>query len=155
MPVTPSEMTLVAELEDGSRVVGESMIPVKVLESGQSIRKIRTKERHIKPLSDAIKAIEEADILVMGPGSLYTSIIPNLLVDDVTEAICKSKAKRVYIPNIMTQPGETDDYTVRDHVQALVDHGSSEMIDLVLVNDTRLMTLIWNIMKRKGPHQFT
>lgn len=138
LPVTPSEMTLVAELEDGSRVVGESMIPVKVLETGQSIRKIGVKEKHIKPLADAIKAIEDADILVMGPGSLYTSIIPNLLVENVTEAICKSKAKRVYIPNIMTQPGETDDYSVRDHVQALLDHGSRQMIDLVLVNDTRV-----------------
>lgn len=138
LPVTPSEMTLIAELDDGTKVEGESMIPVKVLETGQAISKVRTKENQIKPLPDALKAIEEADIIVMGPGSLYTSIIPNLLVEGVVEAICRSKAKRIYIPNIMTQPGETDDYTVRDHVQALVDHGCKDMIDLVLVNDSRV-----------------
>lgn len=136
LPVTPCEMTLIAELEDGQEVEGESMIPVKVLESGQNIRKVRTKENNITALTDAVEAISEADIIVMGPGSLYTSIIPNLLVDGIVEAICKSKAKRVYIPNIMTQPGETDDYSVRDHVQALIDHGCENMIDLVLVNDT-------------------
>ncbi len=139
LPVTPSEMTLIAELADGSKVEGESMIPVKVLESGQAISKISTKESQIPALSDAIEAIEEADIIVMGPGSLYTSIIPNLLVEGIVDAICSSKAKRVYIPNIMTQPGETDDYTVQDHVQALVDHGCSQMIDLVLVNDTHVI----------------
>jgi len=135
LPVTPSEMTLIAELEDGEEVEGESMIPIKVLESGQNIVKVRAKEGRIEALTDAIEAINEADIIVMGPGSLYTSIIPNLLVDGIVDAICASKAKRVYIPNIMTQPGETDDYTVRDHVQALIDHGCSQMIDLVLVND--------------------
>jgi len=135
LPVAPSEMTLIAELEDGQFVEGESMIPVRVLETGQMIHKVTTKENNVKALPDAIKAIEEADIVVMGPGSLYTSIIPNLLVDGILEALQTTKAKRVYIPNLMTQPGETDDYGVTEHVDALINHGLKDMVDLVLVNN--------------------
>ncbi len=135
LPVTPSETTLIATLADGQVVEGESMIPVRVLETGQPIHTIRTKEETIKALPEAVAAILEADIVVMGPGSLYTSIIPNLLVDGILEAVRTTQARRVYIPNLMTQPGETDDYSVSDHIKALLLHGSRDMIDLVLVNN--------------------
>lgn len=138
LPVTPSVMTLVAELADGKRVRGESIIPARVLETGQPIVRMQTEQGSVRALPDAIRAIEAADIVVLGPGSLYTSIIPNLLVDGVVDALRRTKAKRVYIPNLMTQPGETDDYTVLDHVNALLGHGADDMIDVVLVNDCRI-----------------
>ncbi len=135
LPVTPSEMTLLARLGDGTYVEGESYIPVKVLETGQRIESISVKEKNVRALPDAIEAIADADVIVLGPGSLYTSIIPNLLVEGIVEAICKSSAKKIYIPNIMTQPGETDAYTVAEHTQALIDHSCRNMVDLLLVNN--------------------
>ncbi len=138
LPVTPHEMSLVATLGNGLRVEGESLIPIRVLETGQKIESIAIKEGAVQPLPEVLEALEEADLIVMGPGSLYTSIIPNLLVGGIVEAICKSEAKKIYIPNIMTQPGETDGYSVREHVQALLEHGCSHMIDMVLVNKSEI-----------------
>jgi uncharacterized cofD-like protein len=132
LPSTLDDMKLYAELEDGRIIYGESNIP----EAGGRIKRLGATPENLKALDDAVFAIEDADIIIMGPGSLYTSVIPNLLIPEITEAISKSNAKKVYICNIMTQPGETDDYSVYDHVKAILDHSRHQnVLDTVLVND--------------------
>lgn len=86
------------------------------------------------PLEESVEAINEADIIVLGPGSLYTSVIPNLLVNNIVDTIYKAKAPKVYIANIMTQPGETDGYDVLDHVNAILKHSTSDFLDYVIAN---------------------
>ena len=115
LPVTLDDMKLVAELENGEIIEGESKIPSEVIVRKTRIKKLAIKPIDAKPLEEAIKAINNADVIIMGPGSLYTSIIPNLLVKGIPEAICKSPAKKVYISNVMTQPGETDGFKVSNH----------------------------------------
>ncbi|EKE04281.1 MAG: hypothetical protein ACD_20C00089G0001 [uncultured bacterium] len=133
LPATLDDMRLVAEMEDGRVIMGESHIP----EAGGKIKKLRTEPANLHPLEDAVLAIEAADIIILGPGSLYTSIIPNLLIEDITEAISNSKAKKICICNIMTQPGETDDFSAADHVQAILEHANyKNIIDAVFVNDS-------------------
>ncbi len=132
LPSTLDDMKLYAEMEDGRVIHGESNIP----QACGRIKKLGATPENLKALDDVVFAIEEADIIIMGPGSLYTSVIPNLLIPDITEAISRSSAKKIYICNIMTQPGETDGYTVYDHVKAILDHSKQEnIIDTVLVND--------------------
>jgi len=132
LPSTLDDMKLFAEMEDGRIVYGESNIP----DACGKIKRLGATPDNLKALDDVIYAIEEADIIIMGPGSLYTSVIPNLLISEITEAISRSTAKKIYICNIMTQPGETDDYSVYDHVKAILDHSRHDnIIDTVLVND--------------------
>lgn len=133
LPSTLDDMKLIAELEDGRIIYGESNIP----EANGKIIKLKATPEKLEALDEVITAIEEADIIIMGPGSLYTSIIPNLLIEDISKAISNSQAKKVYICNIMTQPGETDGYSVSDHLKAILDHSRHEnIIDTVLVNDS-------------------
>ena len=135
LPVTLDDMKLVAELENGEIIEGESKIPSEVIVRNTRIKKIAIKPIDAKPLEEAIKAINNADVIIMGPGSLYTSIIPNLLVKGIPEAICKSPAKKVYISNVMTQPGETDGFKVSNHLKVLMDYGVAESIDYVIANN--------------------
>ncbi len=133
LPATLDDMKLAAVFEDGKIVHGESNIP----EAHGKIKRLFTEPEHCKALPEAIAAIKEADLIILGPGSLYTSVIPNLLVDGIVEAITKSTAKKIYVCNIMTQPGETDNYSVASHVNALISHaGGKKIIDAVLVNDS-------------------
>ena len=133
LPATLDDMKLAAEFEDGRIIHGESNIP----EAHGKIKRLFTEPEHCKALPEAITAIKEADLIILGPGSLYTSVIPNLLVDGIVEAITKSTAKKIYVCNIMTQPGETDNYSVASHVNALISHaGGKKIIDAVLVNDS-------------------
>jgi uncharacterized cofD-like protein len=118
LPSTLSSMTLVAELDDGRKIRGESVIP----EADGRIRRIYCEPSQPEATPEALQAISEADMIVLGPGSLYTSIIPNLLVKGIPEAIVKAHARKVYVCNVMTQKGETTDYTVADHVEALLQH---------------------------------
>lgn len=118
LPSTLSSMTLVAELDDGRQIYGESVIP----EARGRIRRLHCQPEHPEATPEALQAIAEADMIVLGPGSLYTSIIPNLLVRGIPEAILKSSARKVYVCNVMTQMGETTNYTVGDHVEALLAH---------------------------------
>src|SRR5580698_1515340 len=113
-PSTAQNVTLEAELENGAIVKGETNIS----RSRQRIVRLSLVPSRVRPLREALEAIREADLILVGPGSLYTSIIPNLLVEGVSEAIHKSKAVCVYISNLMTQPGETQHYSVADHVNA-------------------------------------
>ncbi|MEI2583555.1 gluconeogenesis factor YvcK family protein [Scytonema sp. PRP1] len=115
LPATLSDVRLWAELSDGRRIQGES----KITEAGGSIVKIGCIPENPPGLPAAIKAIKEADYIIMGPGSLYTSVIPNLLVPEIADAIAASEAPRIYVCNIMTQPGETQGYTVADHIRAI------------------------------------
>ena len=132
LPATLDDMKLGAEFEDGRVVHGESSIP----EAQGQIKQLFTEPAHCKGLPEAITAIGEADLIILGPGSLYTSVIPNLLVDGIVDAILKSRAKKIYVCNIMTQPGETTDYTVASHINALFKHaGGKKIVDAVLVNN--------------------
>lgn len=132
LPSTLDDMKLVAELEDGRVIHGESTIP----EAHGKIKRLFTEPANCRALEDVIHAIRSAELIILGPGSLYTSVIPNLLIKEISEEIAKSKAKKIYVCNIMTQPGETDNYKVSDHIKALIQHaGSNKIIDAVLVND--------------------
>lgn len=132
LPSTLDDMRLVAIMEDGSIIKGESNIP----ESGKKIKKLYTEPENCKPLEDVIVAIQDADLIILGPGSLYTSIIPNLLIKEIARAIEKAKAKKIYVCNIMTQPGETDDFTVSDHIKTILEHAENKkIINAVLIND--------------------
>jgi uncharacterized cofD-like protein len=138
LPVTLDDITLIAELEDGSIIEGESKIPSLSIEKKSKIKTIKTKPEISYPLKNAIDAIINADIIVLGPGSLYTSIIPNLLVKDMVNIINSSKAKVVYVCNIMTQPGETDDMGIKDHVEAILNHTVDGFIDYCIVNNKEI-----------------
>ena len=132
LPSTLDDMKLVAEMEDGRIINGESNIP----EAHGRIKRLYTDPKNCKALEDVILAIRDAELIILGPGSLYTSVIPNLLVEEIAQEIAKSKAKKIYVCNIMTQPGETDGYAVSDHVKALMQHANSRrIVDAVLVND--------------------
>lgn len=132
LPSTLDDMKLVAEMEDGRIIRGESNIP----EAHGKIKRLYTDPKNCTALSDVISAIKDADLIILGPGSLYTSVIPNLLIQDISKEIANSNARKIYVCNIMTQPGETDEYSVSDHINALMKHAQSRnIIDTVLVND--------------------
>lgn len=131
LPSSADQIVLNAEMEDGTIVSGESKIP----QAGKRIRRVFLEPAEAKPLDEALEALAEADAIVLGPGSLYTSIIPNLLVCGVAEAIAASPAKKIYVCNVMTQPGETDGYSAYDHVQAIEAHAGTRLIDAVVVNN--------------------
>lgn len=131
LPASEHGVVLKAELEDGSVVVGESQIP----NAGKRIKRVFIDEDHVKALDEAVEAIREADALVLGPGSLYTSIIPNLLVPGISQAVVESKALKIFVCNVMTQPGETDGYTVSNHVNAVNTHLGVKLFDYVIVNN--------------------
>lgn len=134
LPVTNADVQLEAIFENGSRVLGESKIFRFKKEQDCRIRNVRLLPEHSPALPQAVQALDEADLILLGPGSLYTSVIPNLLVDGIVDAICRSNALKVYICNIMTQDGETEGMTASDHVAALLDHGAPGLLDLCLAN---------------------
>ncbi len=134
LPVTTEIVQLEAEFENGATVLGESRICAFKKEQDCRIRRVRLLPENPPALAEAIRAIEEAEMVVFAPGSLYTSVIPNLLVDGITDAIRRTEALRVYACNIMTESGETEGYTVSDHIRALFRHGYSGMFHLCLTN---------------------
>ncbi|MDU2025439.1 MAG: YvcK family protein, partial [Finegoldia magna] len=134
LPMTLDNVKLFAELEDGSTIEGESNITFLNRKNGGKIKRVYTSPKLLLPLKESIDSIMDADIVILGPGSLYTSIIPNLLVTDISKALKETKAEVVYILNIMTQPGETNGYNVTDHVVAIIDHANSNIIDKIVVN---------------------
>lgn len=130
IPSTLDEVALCAELDNGQTVAGESSIG----SAGRPIKRVFLEPEDCRPLPDAIQAIEDADVVVLGPGSLYTSIIPNLLVPGIADALRRSRALKIYVCNIMTEPGETDGYSCARHVKALIDHAGFGVVDYVLHN---------------------
>lgn len=131
IPSSAEKLRLNAEMTDGRIVEGESQIP----HAHGKIKRVFTTPEHPKAIQSAVRAIQEADAIVLGPGSLYTSIMPNLCVPDIVQAVRTSKAPKIYICNVMTQPGETDDYTVSDHVKAINRQAGGRVIDFVIANN--------------------
>jgi uncharacterized cofD-like protein len=131
LPSTMADVTLCADMQDGSVIIGESSI----VAARKGIKRIFLQPERPAGYPEALRAILDADLIILGPGSLYTSILPNLLVEDVARAIRLSTATKVYVCNVATQRGETDHFTVADHVNALVDHVGPGFFDIVLVND--------------------
>ena len=130
LPTTNDIATLNAVLSDGEIIRGESSIT----KAGGVIDHVYITPSRVKPNEDVLKAIEEADYIIMGPGSLYTSIIPNLVISKVSEKIRESNAKKIYVCNVMTQHGETDNYSVCDHIVAINKHVEENIFDLVIAN---------------------
>lgn len=142
-PVTASDVELVATLENGDTVIGESRIGMSVREHNSPIKKVRLRAKDnnlmpIEPLHEILDEIYSADLITLGPGSLYTSVIPNLVIPDLRDALKGARAPIVYINNIMTQPGETDNYTAFDHALAILDHTYDDLIDYCIVNDSEI-----------------
>lgn len=129
IPVTLDEMKIVAELANGYVVEEKSRIPEVVSEKLTKINRILISPTNCRPAPGVVEAIKNADCIVIGPGSLYTNVIPNLLVNGVTKAIKESSAIKVYISNIMTEPGQTDEYSVSDHLNAIIDHCGTGVVD--------------------------
>lgn len=130
IPSTLNNVQLVAQHKDGSTTIGEDKIP----KAQSPINKVYLQPSGPQATPDAIKAIEEAQMIIFGPGSLYTSIIPNLLIEEIAEAIASSGAIKVYVCNVMTQPGETDGYSAADHIRALISHSHPRVLDYAIVN---------------------
>jgi uncharacterized cofD-like protein len=129
-PATTADVALEATLWDGSTVRGES----RISRSRQRIRSIRLVPHRARPLDAALEAIAEADVITLGPGSLFTSVIPNLLVTGIPAAIRESKAVKAYFVNLMSQPGETTDFRASDHIQAIHRHARGKLLDYAVVN---------------------
>ena len=146
LPASKEIVRLDAVMEDGTVVEGESNIP----EAHKPIARVRLSPEHVQPVASALEAIERADAIILGPGSLYTSIMPNLLVDGVAEAVRRSHAIKIYICNVMTQPGETDGYTASMHAKAIIDHGGKGIIDYMIVNGTEISDELKEYYAKKG-----
>lgn len=139
LPSTLESIKLAALMEDGSEVIGESLIP----EAKGKIDRLRCIPENPKTIPDVIEAIQSAELIILGPGSLYTSVLPNLLIAEIAQALSHSKAPKLYVSNIMTQPGETDGYTVGDHLQAILDHCPyPNVVNGVIVNNWLPDTLL-------------
>jgi len=134
LPAAKREISLAATFADGTRVVGESQIPLV----GKPIVRLELIPADVEPLPEVLTAIAEADAIVIGPGSLYTSILPNLLVPGLADAVRRSPAKVMYICNVMTQPGETDHFSASDHVKAINDHIGPRFFDIIIVNSATI-----------------
>lgn len=153
LPVTNQDVHLEAEFDNGSRCLGESKIFYAKKLNDCRIRKIRLVPEHPKPLPDALEAIAEADVIVLGPGSLYTSIIPNFLVDGIAEAVTRARALKCYVLNIMTQDGETDGYTASEHIRAIFAHAGAGVIDVCIANSRPVAEEFLEPYRKEGVEQ--
>ncbi len=144
LPTSNEPLILCADLENGETIEGESNIFIK----GSKIKKIYFKNEKVIANKEAVKAILDADLVVIGPGSLYTSIISSIIVPEIKEAIVKTKASKVYISNIMTQPSETMNYTLLDHIKSIENHIGEQCLDIIIANDQhRVHKEIYEIYK--------
>jgi uncharacterized cofD-like protein len=141
-------LSLVAEHPDGSETVGESRIP----QARNPIKKIHLRPANCRATDETIEALRKADAIVLGPGSLYTSIMPNLLVGDIYREIVNSKAIKVYVCNVMTQKGETDGYKASDHLRAIIDHTSAGIVDYCIVNTAKIPQELLEKYKGEGSY---
>jgi len=148
LPVTLNNVTLKAEMTDGAIVHGET----DIVKSNKKIKRISVVPEGCEPVKEAIQAINEADAIILGPGSLYTSVLPNLLIKGIAQAINKAKAPVYYVCNVMTQPGETDFYTVSEHLKAIKDHVPMLCIDKIFVNTGRIPKNLIKTYQEKGAH---
>jgi uncharacterized cofD-like protein len=146
LPASAHAIVLKAEMTDGTIIEGESRIP----KSGGIIKRVFLGTENVTPLPEALDALQAADAILVGPGSLYTSIIPNLLVPKIAQQIMDSNAIKIFICNVMTQPGETDNYTVSDHLQAVHDHVGVNLFDHVIVNNGEIPPQVQERYAEKG-----
>ncbi|WP_195574829.1 gluconeogenesis factor YvcK family protein [Paenibacillus sp. 1001270B_150601_E10] len=146
LPAANEAVLLKAEMIDGTIVEGESNIP----KHGKRIKRVFLEPDDVEPLQEAVDALREADAILIGPGSLYTSIIPNLLVPKLAQAVIESQAVKMFVCNVMTQPGETDNYTVSDHLTAVQEHVGSQLFDYVIVNDGEIPPQVQDLYAEKG-----
>jgi uncharacterized cofD-like protein len=145
-PSTVANVTLEAVLENGKRVYGETSISA----SKAPIRKLQLNPRRVRAFPEAVEAIRHADLILLGPGSLYTSILPNLLMPEISNAILRSKAPRVYIANLMTQPGETAGYSLSEHLNAIQRHVPGRIVDFVVANRKSVSPDVARRYKKQG-----
>jgi len=145
LPSTTESVHLVARFEDGTVIKGEDKIPEYARKNGKKIVEIWLEPKSVKAPIDTVEALENADFILVGPGSFYTSIIPNFLIEDVKEAYRKSKAKKIFVVNAMTQPGETDGFSAFDHVRRFVEVTGLDYPDAALIN-TRMP--VYKLLKR-------
>jgi uncharacterized cofD-like protein len=145
-PTTIENVSLEAVMTDGKIVPGET----RIVKSGKKIRHLRLCPRHVSPLPEVLEAIAQANLILIGPGSLYTSIIPNLLVSGVAEAIEASSATRVYIANLMTQPGETEGYSLADHVRAIYRHTRRKLFDWAVASNQSISLEVARRYRSRG-----
>ena len=146
LPSTNTSPILSALHEDGTVVVGESNIPL----NNSRIDRVFLTPMTIKPVDDALQSIKDADLIILGPGSLYTSVIPNIIVRGISEAIRNSDAIVAYVCNIMTQKGETEGYSVSDHIEAIHEHANESIVDYVIANTKPITERISSIYKETG-----
>lgn len=145
-PSTVSMVSLVATMEDGRKVHGETRITA----AHKRIRKVALLPRSVRPLPKAVQAIRQADLILLGPGSLYTSILPNLLIPEIASAIARARVPRVYIANLMTQPGETTGYSLAEHLRAIERHTKRRVIDWVVANRQTVSPDVARRYRRQG-----
>ena len=151
VPLTEDNVVLMGEMEDGSIIEGEHHITLSNNNSG--IKRVFYKEKPV-PTKEAVKAIEEADLILLSMGSLFTSIIPNLICDEILDAIDRSKGKIMYVCNMVTQPGETEDFKVSDHIKLLNQYLGKRKIDVIIANDGQInedMAKRYESLEQKDP----
>ena len=146
LPASTQSIQLKAEMTDGTVIAGESQIPL----TGKEIKRVFLEPKDAAPLAEALQAIDEADAILIGPGSLYTSILPNLLVRGIFTAISRSQAPKMYICNVMTQPGETDGFTASKHVRVIHEHVGEAFLDTIIVNSAEIPAHVLEKYAEKG-----
>ena len=150
-PATITDVRLVAELEDGRTVHGETQITA----AKSPIRRLHLEPEHCEPLPDAVAAIRAADVITIGPGSLYTSILPNLLVSEVADEIAESRGTKIFVNNLMTQPGETDGFDGQKHIATVRQYAPQIQFDYVLLNDRSISDEQASLYAADGAYQVT
>lgn len=150
-PATITDVRLVAELEDGRTVHGETQITA----AKSPIRSLRLEPDHCEALPSSLAAIRAADVITLGPGSLYTSILPNLLVSEVADAIAESRASTIFVTNLMTQPGETDGYDAQKHLATVKQYAPQIQFDYILLNDRPITSRQAALYAADGAFQVT
>ncbi len=153
LPVSNQNILLEAEFENGQKIVGESKIFYAKKENDCRIREVRLIPQNPTALPESLDAIRDADMIIFGPGSLYTSIIPNLLVDGVVDAVRASHGVKVLVLNLMTQDGETEHYTAEDHLRAIIEHGGEGLIDVCVANSAPIPEDLVRTYEKEGAQQ--
>lgn len=151
LPVVNEEVTLHALMDDGTIVSGESNIPIK----HKKINRVYLTPDNIQPIPNVVQAIMEADVIIISPGSLYTSILPNIIMKDVIRALNQTEAKVIYVCNMMTQNGETDNYDATDHVQAIYEHIGCHTIDTIVVHNEEIIQEVQDKYKLEKSYPVT
>ncbi len=150
LPVTMDEMTICAELADGTIIEDRDKIAETVFDRVSKIERIFINPTNCTPAPGVLEAIKNADAIIIGPGSLYTNVIPNLLVKNVSKAIKESKAIKIYVSNIMTEPGQTDNYSLSQHIKAIMDHAGGNIIDYCIYDTGDIVPEFIKMYNKKG-----